>query len=74
MDEENKTRKIEAEVKAPDSIRRGVQSTLNTYRMIGDVASLYLHDLSQTLIGFTDLFQTTPNEKKPPNEEKDDSQ
>jgi hypothetical protein len=46
---------IEPDVKAPDSIRKGVQSTLSAYRMMGDVASLYLNDLSQTLIGFTEL-------------------
>lgn len=53
---DKKIRQIEPVVKAPDSIRKGVQSTLSTYRMMGDIASLYLSDMSQTLLGFTDLI------------------
>ncbi len=53
---DKKTKQIEVTPKAPDSIRQGVQSTLNSYRLMGDIASLYLHDLSQTLIGFTSLM------------------
>ena len=59
---------IEPEVKAPDSIRKGVQSTLSAYRMMGDVASLYLDDLSQTIIGFTELV--SPIRPLPPAIEK----
>lgn len=52
---DKKIRQIEPIVKAPDSIRQGVQTTLSTYRVMGDIASLYLSDLSHTLLGFTDL-------------------
>jgi len=52
-----KTRKIEDAVKAPDTIRKGVQNTLDTYRLVGDVAGLYIDGMAQTLLGFTDLIK-----------------
>ena len=62
---ENNTRQLEPQVKAPDSIRKGVESTLNTYRLIGDVATLYIDSLSQTLIGFTNMFNPIKGKEKP---------
>ncbi len=73
---QGKIRQIEQTVKAPDSIRIGVQSTLNTYRLIGDIAGLYIDGMAQTLIGFTELVGPTSNQvllQNPDNDKKGDA-
>ena len=58
--EENKQIRIEPEAKAPDRIRKKVQGTLDTYRMAGEVANLYISQFMQAFITLTDMAK--PNE------------
>lgn len=47
---------LEEEFKMPPYIKRNVRQTLDQYRLIGDVAGLYVDGLLQTLIDFTNFI------------------
>ncbi|MCP4443654.1 MAG: hypothetical protein GY810_32520 [Aureispira sp.] len=59
---------LEQKFKAPKHLKKNIQNTLDDYRLVGEVAGLYVDGILQTLIDFTNLIdpEFTENQIKSP--------